>query len=237
MSLAEYEAWVYRACLLHRPDPVAEWDRLLNAQESMRAYLEDVRTLQFRSPAAPGRHDGTDLTVDVSGRTWINCGGSENMPDGELFSGPAGVDGVVNFTAPAWYRGTLVEGVRLALRGGRVVEASATRNEAFLHAMLDSDDGSRAVGEIALGTNYELTRVVGNPLFDEKIGGTFHLAVGAGFPQTGNANESSLHWDLVSDLRPGATFEGSPGGTVLADGVVIQRDGIFTDPSWPRPGA
>lgn len=238
MSLTDYADWVYRAGFLHLPDPVAAWKRLEAQQERARLYLQGTSTLRFRAPGRDashgGRaHDGTDLTVDVSGRTWVNCAGRGNFPDGEVFSGPRGAEGVVNFTFPSVFRGREVDGVRLRFKGGRVVEASAAKNEEFLLAMLDQDDGARVMGEIAIGTNYELKGTTRNAFFDEKIGGTFHLAVGAGYPETGNANESGLHWDLVCDLRPGAEYPGSPGGTIHADGVLIQRDGQFVLDGWP----
>ena len=229
MSLAQYEEWVYRAGFLHLPDPLSAWRKLREQQELAREYLQGVHVLRFRAPAngsASRTHEGTDLTVDVSGRTWVNCAGGENFPDGEVFTGPRGVDGVVNFDWPAVYRGVEVEGVRLKFSAGRVVEASATRNEAFLLNMLDQDAGARIAGEIALGTNYQLTSFSKNAFFDEKIGGTFHIALGAGYPETGNTNESGLHWDMVCDLRQG--------GTVHADGTLIQRDGRFLLSGWPR---
>ncbi|MBS0197823.1 MAG: aminopeptidase [Planctomycetes bacterium] len=236
MSLTDYEDWVYRAGMLHLPDPVAAWRELHASQQRVVEYLSGKSVLRFRSPACdrgPWRHEGTDLTVDVCGRTWINCGGGENFPDGEVFTGPRGVDGVVNFTFPSVYRGRQMEGIRLKFRGGRVVEASATKNEEFLIALIDQDEGARGVGEIAIGTNYEIREYINNTMFDEKIGGTFHLALGAGFPETGSTNESGLHWDIVSDLRPGGAFPGSPGGTIEADGEVFHKDGKFLFGGWP----
>lgn len=220
MSLAEYASFVRRACFLHLPDPVAAWRRQHDRQERLCERLRRTRTLRFVVPNPSG--EGTDLTVEVGGRTWINCSGQQNFPDGEVFSGPVSVDGVVRFTSPAWYRGETVEGVRLRFENGRVVDASATVNEEFLLAVLDTDEGARAAGEIAIGTNPEVTTLCGNPFFDEKVAGTFHIAVGAGFPETGNANESAVHWDLVCDLRPGAD---GPGGTVFADGEAILERG------------
>lgn len=238
MSLHDYADWVFRAGFLHLPDPVAAWQRL--RQQSHRAceFLTGKRELRFIAPPSDGtgtahRHDGTDLIVDVTGGTWLNRSGDANFPDGEIETGPRGADGVVNFTFPALFQGREVEGVRLEFRGGRVVNASATRNEPFLIAMLDQDDGARAIGEIAMGTNYALTHRSRNAFFDEKMGGTFHLAVGAGYPDSGNSNQSGLHWDLVCDLRPGGAFEGSPGGTIHADGELIQRDGRFVRAGWP----
>lgn len=238
MSLTQYEEFVFRAGFLHLPDPVAAWQRLREQQERARAWLQRKSILRFQAPACDGasgrpRHDGADLTVDVSERNWINHSGGENFPDGEIESGPRSIDGVVNFNIRAVFHGKEVEGVRLKFRSGRVVEASATKNEDYLISLLDQDEGARNGSEIAIGTNYQLTEAWGNTFFDEKIGGTFHLAVGAGYPQTGNTNVSALHWDHVCDLRPGAAFPGSSGGTIHADGELFHRDGRFLFPGWP----
>jgi aminopeptidase len=192
-------------------------------------FLNGRKELHFKVPAGGG-NDGTDLRVSVDGATWINCAGTENFPDGEVFAGPQGVDGHVNYTFPAVYQGREVEGVRLAFKGGRVVDASATKNEEFLIKMLDQDDGARNLGEIAIGTNYAIKEFSRNTLFDEKIGGTFHAAVGAGYPESGNANQSALHWDMVCELRP---IDGNPGGEILADGEAFHRDGVFLREGWP----
>jgi len=239
MSLRNYEDWVYQAGFLHLPDPVAAWRHLAAQQERARAYFQSKSTLRFRAPANTSsighRHDGTDLTVDVSGRTWINHCGGENFPDGEVESGPRGVDGHVNYTFPAIYKGKEVDGIRLKFTAGRVVEASATKNEDYLIKLLDQDDGARTAGEIALGTNYHLKGFTRNTFFDEKIGGTFHCAVGAGYPESGNTNLSALHWDMVCDLRPNGAFPGSPGGTIHADGELVQQNGKFVFQDWPQP--
>lgn len=229
-SLRQYEDFVFRAGMLHLPDPVKAWEAVFERQERVREYLQGKSILHFRAPAADG-HDGTDLTVDVSKATWINCGGHENFPDGEVFAGPTlpsmgggGANGHVNFTFPAVYQGREVEGVRLKFKDGRVVDARAKKNEEFLIKMLDQDVGARNMGEIAIGTNYSITNFSRNTLFDEKIGGTFHLAVGAGYPESGSQNESGLHWDMVCDLRRGPN---ASGGTISADGVVFHQDGEF----------
>ena len=227
-SLADYRDFVYRAGLLHLPDPVAAWKSVARKQAKVREFLQGKKVLRFRAPAADG-HDGTNLTVDVSNATWISCAGTENFPDGEIFAGPTGVDGHVNYTFPAVHHGREVVGVRLAFKGGRVVDATAEKNEDFLIRMLELDAGARNLGEIAIGTNYSITEFTRNTLFDEKIGGTFHAAVGAGYPESGNSNESGLHWDMVCDLRPRAARDGSQlsGGTIEADGEVFHRDGLF----------
>ena len=229
-SLAQYARFVYEAGLLHLPDPVAEWRKIRDRQERVREYLQQRRELRFRAPARDG-HDGTDLRVNVdpSKSVWINCCGKENFPDGEVFTGPQGVEGHVNYTFPAVYGGREVEGARLAFKGGRVVEASARKNEAYLIEMLDQDAGARSLGEIAIGTNYGITEFTKNTLFDEKIGGTFHAACGAGYPESGSSNESGLHWDMVCDLRPA---KGVAGGTIEADGEVFHRDGKFQIKGW-----
>jgi aminopeptidase len=235
MSLTQYEDFVYRAGLLHLPDPAAAWRQVKERQERVREHLQGKESVRFRVPPHDG-HDGTDLTVDVSAATWINCSGEANFPDGEVFAGPTlppaglGVDGHVNYTFPAVYNGREVERVRLSFKAGRVVDASAGKGEEFLIKMLDQDPGARNLGEIAIGTNYSITDFSKNTLFDEKIGGTFHAAVGAGYPKSGNTNESGLHWDMVCDLRARG---GRPGGTIEADCEAFHRDGRFLREGWP----
>ncbi len=223
MSLNAYERFVFSAGMLHLDDPIAFWRRLSEQQERMVDFLSRVQELRFVTP------QGTDLRVMVTNRRWINCDGKENFPDGEVFTGPVeeATEGTFVASFPAIHQGRQVDGIRLRFRDGRVVEASATRGEAFLHAMLDQDEGARFVGEIALGTNYGVRQYTQNTLFDEKIGGTFHLALGAAYPETGATNKSALHWDLVCDLREG--------GQVYADGQLIAHNGRFLHPSWPQP--
>jgi aminopeptidase len=226
MSLRQYEEFVYGAGLLHLPDPAAAWQKIHERQQRVADFLQTRKVLRFQAAARDG-NDGTDLRVDVNPAKarWVNCAGKENFPDGEVFAGPQGVEGHVNYTFPAVYQGREVEGVRLAFKGGRVVDASAKKNEEFLIRMLDQDPGARTLGEIAIGTNYGIKEFSRNTLFDEKIGGTFHAAVGAGYPESGNSNESGLHWDMVCDLRLG--------GTIEADGEVFHRDGKFLKAGWP----
>jgi aminopeptidase len=233
MSLTQYENFVFTAGLLHHPDPAAEWRRIHGRQQRVCEYLQSRKELRFIVPPHAG-HDGTDLRVGIDGGRWINCAGTENFPDGEVFTGPQDVNGHVNYTFPAVYQGREVTGVRLAFRDGRVVDASADKNEAFLIQMLDQDDGARNLGEIAIGTNYSITEFTRNTLFDEKIGGTFHAACGAGYPESGNSNKSGLHWDMVCDLRPDDSA-GLPGGTIAADGEVFHRHGRFVKAEWPAP--
>ena len=222
VSLTEYEEFVYGAGLLNQADPSAAWQNLSQRQALMVDYLNGIRELHFTTPR------GTDLRVGVAGRHWINCDGHENFPDGEVFTGPLedATEGTVCFDFPAVHGGREVMGAQLSFRAGRVVDASASKGEAFLLGMLDQDAGARVLGEVAIGCNYAITRHTRNTLFDEKIGGTFHVALGAAYPESGGRNESGLHWDMVCDLRTG--------GRIEADGRVISQNGRFVDPAWPR---
>lgn len=235
MSLRQYTDFVARAGKLHLPDPVAAWREVHDRQERLREWLQGRQEIRITVPphaGADGReHDGTDLRVDVSGGTWINCHGKENFPDGEVFTGPTSAEGHVNYTYPAVHDGQGAEGVRLAFKDGKAVEASARVAQDFLIGLLDQDEGARTMGEIAIGTNYDIKSFTRHTLLDEKIGGTFHAAVGAGYPEAGNSNKSGLHWDMVSELRPDPGT-GRPGGTVEADGEVFSKDGVILVPGW-----
>lgn len=233
MSLDQYEDFVFRAGLLHLPDPASAWRQISERQQRLADWLNTKKSVRFQAPPPEGTSEATDLTVSVEGSTWINCAGDSNFPDGEVFAGPRGVDGVVHYTFPGVYQGREVEGIRLKFKAGRVVEASAKKNEDFLIKMLDQDAGARVLGEIAIGTNYAIQEFSKNTLFDEKIGGTFHAAVGAGYPESGSNNKSGLHWDMVCDLRP--RCGGGSGGTISADGEVFHKDGLFTREGWPGP--
>lgn len=225
MSLRQYEEFVFSAGHLDKDDPVAEWQKIKARQQLVVDYLQGKKHLHFQTDG------GTDLHVNVTDMTWINCCGECNFPDGEVFTGPnldaddGGVNGVVRYSFPAVHHGREVHDIELHFEKGRVVKASASKGEDFLLAMLDQDEGARGLGEIAIGTNYQITQYSKNTLFDEKIGGTFHAAVGEGYPETGNHNKSGLHWDMVCDLRAG--------GTITVDGEVISRDGKFVFEDWP----
>lgn len=214
MSLRDFEDFVFRACRVEEPDPVAAWRELSRWQEGLVRWLSARDEVHIVGP-------GTDLRLRTGGRTWINCDGHENFPDGEVFTGPVeeSVEGHIRFTYPACLYGREVEDVRLEFKRGRVVEASAGKNEEFLRRMLDADEGARYVGEFAFGTNAGIQRFTKNTLFDEKIGGTVHLALGRGYPESGSKNASAIHWDMVCDLRSG--------GEVRVDGVPFLRDGKF----------
>jgi aminopeptidase len=221
MSLSEYEDFVFGAGLLDKPDPVAAWKEVSRHQQKLVDFLSGKS--DYRVVAA----NGTDVKMSVAGHRWINCDGHENFPDGEVFTGPVldSVNGVICFSFPAVHNGREVEGVRLTFKNGKVVDASADKGEEFLFSMLDMDAGSRFLGECAVGCNYSITRYTKNTLFDEKIGGTVHFALGAGYPETGNSNQSGLHWDMVVDLRKG--------GHVEIDGAIFSENGKFTRDGFP----
>jgi len=214
MSLTEFEDFLYRAALIGEPDPVAAWQVISREQQRLVDWLNSKHEIRLIGP-------DTDLTLSVAGRTWENCDGHENFPDGEIFTGPVedSANGTVRFTYPACEGGREVEDVRLWFEKGKVVKATAGKNEEFLLAMIDTDAGARYLGEFAFGTNQGIQRFTKNILFDEKIGGTVHMALGSGYPETGSQNRSALHWDMICDLRRG--------GEVWVDGVLFAQDGKF----------
>ncbi|HQL25304.1 MAG TPA: aminopeptidase, partial [candidate division Zixibacteria bacterium] len=215
MSLAEWENFVYRAGHVTSGDPVKHWTKVKKEQDRLVKILNRTDRLHIRSA-------DTDLKMRVKGRKWINCAGTENFPDGEVFTCPIedSAEGVIRFSFPAIYVGREVEDVRLELKKGKVVKESAAKNQAYLTGMLNMDKGARYVGEIAIGTNYDIDRFSKDILFDEKIGGTLHMALGRAFAEAGGKNVSALHWDMICDMRKDAE--------VLADGKVIYRNGKFT---------
>jgi aminopeptidase len=221
MSLTEYEDFVFKAGLLDQPDPVAAWRRVSERQQRLVDFLNGKKDYHVVAG------NGTDIRMSLAGKTWINCDGHENFPDGEVFTGPVldSVTGHVHFSFPAVHGGREVDDVRLTFKNGKVVEATAAKGQDFLFSMLDTDAGSRFLGECAIGSNYSITRYTKNTLFDEKIGGTVHFALGAGYPETGNNNQSGLHWDMVVDLRQG--------GYVEIDGVKVSENGKFTKTEFP----
>jgi aminopeptidase len=214
MNLADFEAFVERALFLDQPDPERSWGELRAFQATLIERLRGASELRLESA-------GTDVTLNVKGRTWQNSDGKRNMPSGEVFTGPheASANGIVRFDVPSSPVGVDVAGVELQFKDGLVVGASAERGEDYLQRALQSDAGARRLGEIGIGTNFGIDRPIGATLFDEKVGGTVHLALGRSYPETGGKNISALHWDLICDLRSG--------GTLSADGEVIVQDGRF----------
>lgn len=216
MSLDDYEDFVYRAGHIDSADPVKHWKKVAKEQARLCKILDRVDMIHVRA-------EDTDLKLRVKGRKWVNCAGTQNFPDGEIFTSPIdnSAEGYIRYSFPAVYGGREVEAVRLWFKKGKVVKEEAGKNEQYLKAMLDMDKGARFLGEFAIGTNYEIKRFSRNILFDEKIGGTCHLAVGAAIPEAGGKNISSLHWDMVCDLK-------KKGSEITADGKVIYRNGKFT---------
>ena len=214
MSLRDYETFVYGACHVDKPDPVAEWQQLSTRQQKLVDWLEGKDEVRVTGPHV-------NLSLSIAGRTFINSDGQRNMPSGEIFTGPVegSANGWIDFTYPAIYGGREVEGIRLRFEAGQVVEASARKNEEFLLNVLDTDPGARYLGEFAVGTNEGIDRFTKSILFDEKIGGTIHLAVGAGYPETGSENESAVHWDMICDMRDG--------GEIWIDGELFYDSGRF----------
>jgi aminopeptidase len=215
LSLADYEDFVYRAGHIHAADPVKHWKKVAKEQDRLVRILNKVDRIHIRSA-------DTDLKLRVKGRKWVNCAGTENFPDGEVFTSPleSSAEGFIRYTFPAVYMGREVQDVRLEFKKGKVVKETASKNQRYLTSMLNIDKGARHLGEFAIGTNYAIKRFSKNILFDEKIGGTCHLAVGASIAEAGGKNKSSLHWDMVCDLKKDSE--------IVADGKVIYRNGKFT---------
>ena len=214
LSDDDYAAFVERALFLDHPDPVAAWQALSEQQARLVDRLAPVHEIHIEAP-------GTDLILRVDGRTWINSDGRHNMPSGEVFTGPIenSAEGTVHFTIPSSPRGVEVRDVRLRFEAGRVVEATAGTGQAYLDAALQTDAGARFLGEIGIGTNTGIDRPTGSILFDEKMAGTVHLALGRSYPETGGTNDSALHWDLICDLRDA--------GRLSIDGQVLNENGVF----------
>jgi aminopeptidase len=214
MSLREYENFVYAATFADQPDPVARWRDVHDSQQRLVDWLKGKQQVVVRGP-------NIDMTLSIAGRTFINSDGRRNMPSGEIFTGPVedSASGWVRFTYPAIRGGQEVEGVELEFEQGKVVQARANKNQAYLLSQLDSDAGARYLGEFAIGTNYGIQRFTKSILYDEKIGGTLHMALGAGYPETGSANQSSIHWDFICDMRQDSQ--------ILVDGQLFYKNGEF----------
>ena len=214
MSLSEYEDFVYGAGLLNSEDPVAEWNKISQNQARWAEYLNTKKEIHIISK-------DTDIYVDVSGRKWINCDGRVNFPDGEIFTSPVQdrIEGKISFSLPGIYMGSEIEGIKLTIEKGKVVHATAAKGEKLLKSLLEVDEGASYFGEVAIGTNYGIKNFTRNMLFDEKIGGTVHMAIGDSFPEAGGLNKSSLHWDMLCNMRDG--------GRIYGDGELFYKDGEF----------
>lgn len=198
MSLAEYEDFVFAAGKLDRPDPVAAWRDEGRRQQKWIDWLRGRERVEFHGP-------DIDLRLSIAGREFAPACGRQNFPDGEIYTAPLedSVEGWVRFRYPGSYHGQEVSGVELRFERGEVIGQRASKGEAQLLTLLEMDPGARRIGEWGIGTNYDIRRFSGNMLFDEKMGGTIHFALGFGFPECGSQNTSALHWDLLCDMTQG----------------------------------
>lgn len=214
MSLDEYSEFVFSCMNLNEDDPVDFWKNFSARQQKICDRLSLVNEVRYSG-------EDTDLRFRCEGRKWINADGKNNFPDGEIFTGPIedSVEGTIRFTYPGIFQGEEIEDIFLRFERGKVVEARAVKGEQLLLKLLDTDEGARYVGEIAIGTNENINRFTKNMLFDEKMGGTVHLAIGLGIPQCGSKNQSAIHWDMLKNMREG--------GQIYADGKLIYKNGSF----------
>ena len=215
MSYLDYVDFVFHATYSDYEDPISKWREIAERQERIAEFLNKVSELKYEGP-------GIDLYLRVDERKWINDDGKYNMPGGEVFSAPIedSVEGWVEFDYPAIWRGVEVEGVKLVFRKGEVIEAHAAKGEEFLKKMLETDEGAKRLGEIAFGLNENITRFTREILFDEKLGGTIHMALGAAYPETGGKNVSAIHWDMIKNMKK---------HKVYADGDLIYENGKFIE--------
>jgi len=215
MSLTEFEDYVFGAChVAGEDDPVAYWQAVEKRQAHWAEALAGHDRVEIRGPDC-------DLRLSVRDRTFISSCGTHNMPDGEIFTGPveASVEGWARFAFPLVYKGREVEGVELTFQEGKVQTWKASKNQDFLESMLSTDDGARYLGEFGIGTNAALQQLTRNILLDEKIGGTIHLALGAGYPDTGSTNHSAIHWDMLVEMRRDSE--------IRVDGEPVYQNGAF----------
>ena len=211
MSLAEYREFVFGAMMLNEADPVAYWKGVGKEQQKLVDWLKGHDRVILKG-------SNVDLQMSVKDRLFIPCDGQHNFPDGEIFTGPVedSVDGWVRFKYPAIEYGQEVTDIQLWFEHGRVVKETASKNQELLTSQLDSDAGARTLGEFGIGTNYGIQRFTKNMLFDEKMGGTIHLAVGAGLPESGSKNDSGIHWDMLCDMAD---------AEIRVDGDLFYKDG------------
>lgn len=213
MSLSDYEDFVYSACYLDSPNPVDSWRKIHKEQQRYVDYLDKIKELRIVA-------EDTEITMLCEGRKWQNSDGHENFPSGEVFTSPIenSLNGKIRFSYPGIYMGKEVEDIRLTFKDGEVIEATASKGQELLHEILKID-GAKYAGEVAMGTNYNIKKFTKNILFDEKLGGTTHIALGRGFPKAGGKNISDIHWDMLCDMKNG--------GEIYADGNLIYKDGKF----------
>jgi aminopeptidase len=213
MSLEEYEDFVVGALRLDKADPIEAWLDAKKKQQEIIEYLKDKREIKVKGKNA-------DLKVKVGGRTWVNCCGGANMPDGEIFTAPIenSAEGWINYSYPGLLFGKEFCNIRFEYKEGRVVKASAEKGEELVQQLLNMDEGMRYIGEFAFGTNYGITKFINNGLFDEKRGGTMHIANGNTLEGTGGLNRAPMHWDNITEIDD---------AEVYADGELFYKNGKF----------
>jgi len=213
MSLSEYQDFVYSACFLDRKKPLEKWRQLHTKQQKIVNYLNKRNKIEFKS-------SDVDITFTTEERKWINSSGKNNMPSGEVFTTPVenSVNGKIRFSYPGFFMGQEIEDITLEVKNGKIIKWAAKKGEELLDKVFQIP-GTRRFGEAAVGMNYGIKKFTKNTLFDEKIGGTIHMAIGAAYPETGGKNQSSVHWDLIADM--------TKGGKILADGNLIYSKGKF----------
>lgn len=214
MQLEDYERFVYSACKLYDQNPRESWLEVRKEQQAIVDLLNSCTHIRYQGP-------GTDLTFTTNGRTWINSDGQTNMPSGEVYTSPEedSVNGVVHFSYPAIHQGVEMQGVTLWVKDGYIEKWDAIQGKYFLDSIFATVEGARRFGEAAIGTNYNINRQTRNILFDEKMGGSIHLAIGQSYLQAGGKNQSAIHWDFINDM--------SQGGKIWADGRLIYENGQF----------
>lgn len=214
MSLDEYQDFLFNACYLYDESPIDKWKEIKASQDKIIEKINGTKTIHVVG-------EETDLTLSVDGRKWINCCGENNFPDGEIFTSPVenSANGTVYFDMPAIFRGSEADKIRLEFKDGKVVKATAEKGEEFFLNMINQDEGARYLGEFAIGTNNKIQKITGNILFDEKIGGSIHMALGSSYPETGGKNESGLHWDLIKNMKNG--------GKLFFDDKLVYENGAF----------
>ncbi len=216
MSLSDYEEFVFGAGYLQLENPVSAWEKISKDQQRWVEYLDPKQELHITAK-------DTDIKVGIAGRKWVNCDGKVNFPDGEIFTSPVEnkIDGQITFSFPGIYAGKEIEGIHLDIKEGLVTKAKAKKGEDLLKALIETDEGSKRFGEVAIGTNYNIKTFTRNMLFDEKIGGTIHMALGDSMVEAGGVNRSTLHWDMLCDMRKE--------GKIFADGELFYENGKFIE--------
>jgi aminopeptidase len=215
MGLEEYKKFVFESCKLNEPDPIKSWKKLSQRQQELCEWLNGKSEVILRGP-------NIGLKMSIKNRTFFYDDGKENFPAGEIYISPVenSTNGWVHFSYPAIFENREIIDVELWFEDGKVVKEKALKGQEFLTETLNTDDGARILGELGIGTNYGIKQFTKNMLFDEKIGGTIHIAVGRGFPECGGRNESAIHWDMLCDMSE---------GEIIVDGKLFYKNGKFVN--------